>query len=274
MAGRTISVAKLGLLIFISIAALAPTAMAWSYQSFGHGYSLSLPDDWAQVPQEVLAANLADLSTKQTPRGEFDVLFQRKGESDAIRYPYILVEMIPYERWGYDQQVTDQTIQQIVQNNTGMDPANPFVPEGKVMEGGAESESLEGVLGFDASNRKFSWDTTVNDSAAGLLRMRQWGFFGRQGLVLVTLHEQGTGSDRLRGMASAVAGSFKFDVGHDYQPSFTLSDAMGMGRQLFAAPNLGLAATFVCIGTALLFAMICFITGRRTPSYQQYKVRR
>lgn len=265
---------RLRLLLLIGSICLlaAPNAYAWSYNSFACGYSISIPDDWVQVPEETLAAKAIDLPTTGHPASKIDVAFQPKRSASTLDYPYILVEVLRYSEMGIPQQVDDREINQIVQKTTGLDPANPFTEDTQVVEGGGEVEPLDGVLNFDNKSRRFTCSTAGRQANLGLTRTRQWGFFGKDAMVLVTLHEKGRGSDRLRDMARAVAGSFKFEIGREYQPAFTLSDALAMTRQLVDAPNLGMVVTLVCVFTGVLFAVIALIANRRTHMYQQYNV--
>lgn len=257
-----------GVLILCALLAWAPSAYAYSYHSFTYGYAVSVPDDWVQVPDDILAIRAPDLPIVRTQRGTIDVAFQPKRNAKPLEYPFIIVEVVPYSGIGYAQQVTDDEIRGIVRMNTGLDPANPYSPDNQILEGGAELESLDGVLNFEHENRRYMWSSTANVSDAGLVRSRQWGFFGRDAMVTVTLYEHGRGSDRLRDMARAVAGSFKFGIGHEYQPAFTLADALQMLKDLFAAPTLGMAVTLLCVGVSIVFALIAIFTSRtQHPEY-------
>jgi len=262
-----------GALVVCALLSLAPAALAYSYHSITYGYSVSVPDDWTQVPDDILAERAPDLPIVRSRHGTLDVAFQPKRTAKPLDYPYIVVEVVPYSGIGYAQQVTDEEIRTIVKLDTGLDPANPYSPDTQVMEGGAELESLDGVLNLERESRRFIWSSTANMSDVGLVRSRQWGFFGRDAVVKVTLYERGRGSDRLRDMARAVAGSFKFGIGCEYQPAFTLSDGLQMLKDLFAAPTLGMAVTLVCVGVSIIFALIAIFTSRtRLPAYGDLRV--
>ncbi len=203
-----------------------------------------------------------DLPVLRSHPGTIDVAFQPKRNAKWLDHPYIIVEVVTYSGIGYPQQVTDEEIRTIVKGATGQDPENPYSPDGQIMEGGAELESLDGTLSFERENRRFMWSSTSNLSEVGLVRCRQWGFFGREGLVGVTLYERGRGSDRLRDMTRAVAGSFKFEIGREYQPAFTIGDGLQMLRDLLAAPTVGMAVTMFCVGTSVIFALVAIFTSR------------
>ena len=248
----------------------AQTALAWSYHSFAFGYSISLPDDWAQVAEEVMAADFSMLPTATGSRGQRDVAFHPK-RGTGLDYPFILVEVQKYAQMGFPQQLNDSEIQQVVKNSTGIDPSSPFSNDAQVMQGGAEPEPLDAVLDFDAPGRCFTWSAADTAAKVGMVRTRQWGFFGKDVLVRVTLFERGKGSDRLRDMARAVAGSLKFEVGREYQPVFTPYDAVNMAGQMISAPNMGVMVTGACVLVALCFAAIALSTNRRPQSsYQPY----
>lgn len=250
---------------------LAPFAHAWSYHNIENGYTIALPEDWAPVPSEVLARKMADMPALKGSNSAVDVVFQPKDKS--LDYPYIVVEVQRYSELGFAQQVSDHDMTQIVKNATGLDPAHPFTPDTQVVEGGGEMEALDGVLDFDANNHRFTYSATNTQPDIGLVRTRQWGFFGKDQIVQVTLLERGKGSDRLRDMARAVAGSFRYEIGREYQPAFTLGDAMQLAKQLVAAPNLAMVVTFACAATGVIFAIIALVSNRRrAPAYQEYNV--
>ena len=256
-----------------ALLALAQSGFAWSYNSVLNGYSLSVPEDWNQVADDILLVRGPDLPVLRTQHGTIDVAFQPKRNGSGIEYPYILVEVVPYSGLGYPQQVTDEELRTVVKLGTGLDPENPYNPDTQMMEGGAEIESLDGTVHLEHETRRYMWSWTSNLSEVGLVRQRQWGFFGCDAVIKVTLYERGRGSDRLRDMATAIAGSFKFGIGHEYQPAFTLSDGLQMLKDLFAAPTLGMAVTLVCVGTSVIFALIAIFTSRaKLPAYGDLRV--
>jgi hypothetical protein len=262
-----------GMVLFCALLVSSRQVFAYSYHSFTYGYAVSVPDDWVQIPDDILAVRSPDLPIVRTLRGTIDVAFQPKRNAKSLDYPYIIIEVVPYSGIGYAQQVTEDEIRSIVKLSTGLDPANPYSPENQIMEGGAELESLDGVINLEHDTHRYMWSSTSNVSDVGLVRSRQWGFFGRDAVVKVTLYERGRGSDRLRDMTRAVVGSFKFGIGREYQPSFTISDGLQMIKDLFAAPTLGMAVTLVCVGVSVIFALIAIFTSRsRLPSYGDARV--
>ncbi len=249
----------------------AGTAQAWSYHSFAYGYSISLPDDWAQVPEEVLAVKMAQLPTTQSGAGRLDVAFQPKRNGKWFEQPYLLVEIVPYAGLGFTEQVDDAQIQQIVQTNTGLDPANPFHDDTQVLEGGGEVEGSGGSLKLDRNARRFVWSSSTSSAGTGVLRTRQWGFFGKDSLVLITLHEKDKGSDRLRDLAREVAGSFQFEIGRDYQPAVTVGDVTRDAVTLLTTPNRGMIVTLFCVAVAAACAAYSIASNRRRElAYRQY----
>jgi hypothetical protein len=255
----------------LALLASARTASAWTYHSFKYNYSIAIPDDWEQISEEILTVKAPSLPAIRSGKGSFDCALQPKKTGRPFEYPYILIEVIPYSGIGYQQQVNDGEIQTIVKANTGLDPTNPANAEGQVMEGGGELEALDGVLTFDRDGRRFVWSSSSSLDNLGLIRTRQWGFFGRDALVQITLYERGRGSDRLRDMARSMAASFKYEIGREYQPAFTFDEVYKMGRQFFAAPTMGTIVTAGCVGTALLFAVVALVSARRKlPDYDEY----
>lgn len=251
-----------------TICLLSNSALAWSYHSFSYGYTVSLPEDWEQVPDEVLAVRGPGLPAIRSRNGRFDVAFQPKRKSKWMDYPYILVEVVPYSSMGYQQQVDQREILEIVKANTGLDPLNPYPTEGQTAMGGGEAES-DTVLDFEQTNHRFMWSSTSHLDRLGTIRTRQWGFFGKDCLVNITLYEQGRGSERLRDMARTVAGSFKYEIGREYQPAFTAGEFARMLKQLVSTPSTGVIVTGGCVGVAVIFALVSLFTSRSRPPVEQ-----
>lgn len=247
-------------------------AQAWSYHSFSKGYSISVPDDWVQVPDEILTVRAPMLPALRNAKSNFDCAFQPQRNQGWFEYPYILVEVIPYSDMGIPQQVDDRQIASIVKTNTGLDPAVPApASDPQVALGGGESEPLDAVLTFDRDGRRFIWSSTNTIDNVGLVRTRQWGIFGKDSLIQITLYEQGRGSDRLRDTARNIAASFKYEAGREYQPTFGTQDVANWISQLFSAPTMGMVVTIGCVGVAMTFAIVALITARRKlPRYEDY----
>ena len=243
---------------------------AWSYHSYANGFTVSLPEDWVQVPDEVIAVKTSTLPILRSGQGTFEVSFQPKRNQRWMEYPYILVEVIPYNNMGFQRQVDDVQIAQIVKNNTGLDPANPPITPTEVMEGGAEHEE-DTLFCLDNQTHRFTWTSASRVKDVGDVRARQWGIFGRDALVQITLYENGKGSDRLHDMTTAVIDSFKFEAGREYRPAVTFADLFGTMRGYVGKSSIGLVATISCVAIAVLFAIFSLFNSRTTvPQDQQF----
>ena len=258
-------------LLLLACVLPASRALAWSYHSFDYGYSLAVPEDWMQIGEDELTVRAPSLPVLRTNKGKFDCAFQPKRNGQVLEYPYFLIEVIPYTNMGYPHQVDESEVQVVVKANTGLDPADITKSESRETLGGGEIEALDDVLNFDKDNHRFTWSSTSNFPGVGLIRTRQWGFFGKDALVQFTLYEKGRGSDRMRDLARSVATSFKHELGREYQPSFTFDEAYKIVVQHASAPTMGMIVTTACVGTSILFAMIALFTSRRpAPAYEDY----
>lgn len=258
------------LLLGVLLTLLLPAARlnAWSYHSYSNGFTVSLPDDWVQVPDEILTVKTATLPILRSGQGTFETAFQPQRNQRWLEYPYILVEVIPYNNMGFQRQVDDAQIAQIVKNNTGLDPAHPPIPVTEVMEGGAERED-DTLFCLDSQSHRFTWTSANHLKDIGDVRTRQWGIFGRDALVQITLYESGKGSDRLRDMTTAVIDSFKFEAGREYRPAVTLADIFGTMRGYVGKSSIGLIATISCVGIAVLFAIFSLFNSRTSLPQEQ-----
>ena len=255
------------LVCFLVLVVLASTGRleARTYHSFNHAYSLSLPEDWDRIPDEILTVKAPTLPLIRTGRGMFEIAFQPLRNQKWMEYPYIVVEAVPYHNLGFEQQVDDRQIVQIVKANTGMDPAKLAAPDMQIMDGGAEYDVPERSITLSQQARRFTWSNATDVEGVGPVRTQQWGFFGRNCLIQVTLYERGKGSDRLRDMACAVADSFKFELGREYKPPLTIDDLFGTARGAVGTST-GVIVTAGCVGTAVVFAIVAMFSARPKPA--------
>lgn len=237
----------------------ASPANAWTYHSFSYGYALSFPDDWQQIPDEVLAVQSPALPALRTS-GVFDVAFQSKRAERWFEYPFIVVEVVPYASLGRQQELTSRDMLEMVKTNTGLDPATSMFSDSESMEGGGELDTPDGTVRFDPERHRFLWSSVSKVDHIGLVQTRQWGYFGKEAVINVTLYELGHGSTRLHDMARSVAGTFKFEIGKDYQTGVTTKDVVKVFKDSMFHLSPGVIATGGCI----LIAIVCAIAAMRS----------
>jgi hypothetical protein len=243
------------LLIAWCIAFLAACqAQAWTYHSFTNGYALNFPDDWQQIPDEILAMQSPSLPALRTA-GAFDVAFQPKHAGRWFEYPFIVVEVVPYSAIGKTTQLASRDMLEIVKTNTGVDPATSISAETESMEGGGELDAPDGTVHFDPSRHRFLWSSASKVDRVGLIQARQWGFFGKEAFVNVTLYELGNGSPRLHDMARCIAATFKFEVGKSYQAGITAADIASVVKDSMFQLSPGVIAAGLCIVVAVICAL-------------------
>jgi hypothetical protein len=262
------------LLIAWSIVFLAACqAQAWTYHSFTNGYALNFPDDWQQIPDEVLAMQSPSLPALRTS-GVFDVAFQPKHAGRWFEYPFIVVEVVPYSATGRTSQVASRDMLEIVKTNTGVDPATSILSDAESMEGGGELDTPAGTVHFDPERHRFLWSSTSKVDRVGVIQARQWGFFGKESFVNVTLYELGDGSPRLHDMARSVATTFKFEIGKNYQAGLTAADVATVVKDSVFQLSPGVIAAGLCIIVAVICALAAVRSRHGTPLTSIVPIRR
>jgi len=199
---------------------LSPLALAAPFQSPDHTYSLTLPDDWTPIPADVLAA------TAQAARNpsakialNYDAGFQPAARKPWFSYPYCVVIVMPYSRFGLNRQIREDEFPKLVKAMTGLD-INKAASDSVAPDGRARlSNASMGQPTLDTARRRFVAPLQLTVAGVGTIKGTLAGYFGRDALVEIGFYSRDADTAHYAPTADAIIDSFHFAPAADYDPS-------------------------------------------------------
>lgn len=253
--------------IIVSVFAI----IAWScetvssaseFHSSRHGYSIDLPDNWIQIPDDVIGGMIDRLQKSNSKTSIFyDSGFQRDDSSRWLTYPYVLVQIIPYADFGRDRQINEDEFPEVIKSITGRDLVKDIKEnlsdEFQDIMSQLETSSPQ----LDQLNRKYSWTMTMDVKNIGLVRGILVGYFGKESIVQVCYYAKPRAWNDQSFVRKAIVNSLRFDPDTAYSEAFAEANST---RPLWLKILIG-AMKGAAIGGALGWAAF-LISKRRKKS--------
>src|SRR6185437_10647500 len=102
--------------------ALAAPCFAAPYKSAQFGYTLTIPDDWKQIPQDVIDQYTKRVQNPNSPNMfNYAVGFQPIAHQNGLQHPYVLVQVSTYDQNHQNRQINEDEFPQAIQHLTGVD---------------------------------------------------------------------------------------------------------------------------------------------------------
>ncbi len=182
-----------------------------------HRYSLDLPANWVQVPDEALV-ELAQTVLSSSAAVDYDVAFQTEAASHWLAYPYVLVQVIPWR--GRPPSRDDLSV--IASQITGMDSAavnDALNPGARGILSGVGVQNLK----LDETGMTVDYEVTMNVAGAGRVRGSARLHCGRFVGVQVMVYGLDADWEQLAPLGARILDSFAF------APAATYVDPAGSG---------------------------------------------
>jgi hypothetical protein len=216
---------RLPLITLVFITAISAAAAAAPYHGASHGYNVNLPDDWTQIPADVV-----DSMTKlaQNPNAKTalvtDAAFQPRVQKRWFSYPYMIVQVIPYSGLGLNRQINEDEFADLTKAMTGID-VNKTLDSNLSKE--AKSIMSSASLGqpqLDRNKRRFLVPMNMTLAGIGKVKGTLAGYFGRRALVQVGVYATEADADRIAATSQQIIDSFHFDPADDYSVAAALAN--------------------------------------------------
>jgi hypothetical protein len=208
------------ILLFITTAGAAAP-----YHGARYGYNVTIPDDWTQIPADVV-----DATTKmaQNPNAKSalvtDAGFQPKVQKRWFSYPYMIVQVIPYSALGLNRQLNEDEFGDVTKAMTGVD-INKSMDSNLSKEAKSVMSSASiGQPQLDRGKRRFILPMNMTVAGIGKVKGTLGGYFGRSALVQVGVYANEADADRLAATSQQIIDSFHFDPGDDYSVAAALAN--------------------------------------------------
>ena len=190
---------------------------AESYHSGMYGYTITLPADWKHIPGDVLHSLTERMQNPDAPRRpRFDVGFQPAANDRWFKYPYLMVQVVPYAEFGSLGQLNEDQFSRAVNAMTGANLSKSMdqqmSPQARALLSGISVGEPE----LDTANRCYHVSITMNVAGVGPVRSELRGYFGRESLVQVMFYSTEADADQLADIRKSIADSFAFDPDKAY----------------------------------------------------------
>lgn len=218
------------------VAALTLAATAYAQQRIEnaqHGFTIEIPDGWHALPDDFLTERSRAASTPEQ-RVTYVAGFQEQAFDNGLVFPYVLIQSIPYRDFGLDRAPTHEETRIIVSSMFNVDIAATMSDEQKAQIEDTPSVTLES---FDESTGRYSYDLNLTTEAAGKIRGRAYGLFGRRALLQPMFYALDADWPNDEAQAERILQSFEFLPAYAYP-----DDGAAPQGALFAGqPRKGLA---------------------------------
>ena len=178
-------VALHGFLVFGVTASAKDTPVVVSNDQYG--YSVRIPKGWVQVPADVLGTFAKSILE---PDGKviFEAAFQPDGLENWFQYPYVLIQVTPYDRVGLEHKPTMPEIKKFVKELSGFDAD---AQKDSLTDAAREmlSETSYQKAQFDEKTLRIAYDADLEKPDGGTVRGRALGQFGRTAFVQVVFYD-------------------------------------------------------------------------------------
>jgi len=243
-------------LLFLSlvIASPCPAAEPQAFTSEKNGYSIIFPAHWVRIPADVLeAVQKAIFKSGASPALSYEAAYQEGGSFGWMKYPYVLVQVIPYAKYGAPGEPPETEFPKLVEAIAG-------IKLDKVMND-AMSPQARGILKdtpsvtarLDAPNRRYFFSMSMNVAPVGTVRAEAVGYFGKEGVVQIMFYATPKDLSRTSNVRERIFNSFKFDPAHAYDPAVAVASSSGfvpkrvMDYALIGGIAGGSVAVLICL---------------------------
>jgi len=247
---------KLAIIVVTLLLAVNPNAscLGGQHHSKLHGYNLSLPPGWAQIPQDALDRAIPAVSNPSSKHSMQCAGFQLANATGVIEYPYVLVRVIPYASLiGLNRQIRESEFPKVIESITGLNLRTHF---NETLTSDARSlfSNLQtNTLYLDSSRRRFLWELEMEVEGIGQVEEVSAGHFGRKSLVQVGFCSIKNNGEDFFDSRSSIIESFYFDDDFAYNSQLgSNSQTSTWGYALGKAIGFAIIAALVALFSRIL----------------------
>jgi len=188
------------------------------YRSDEFGYSLTMPDGWVQMPDDIVQ-EFTRAMVKPGSTIYFDAGFQPVAVPRWFTYPYVLVQIVQYSDYGMSRQPTESEARILVERmaNTDLDEALE-----KVTSDEFKNLNVGSVIGkafYDKATHRFEYPVNIEVSTVGKIRGACTGYVGQNAMIQVFFYALDSDWKEQQETQITIAKSFALDAAAAYDPS-------------------------------------------------------
>jgi len=250
----------MGLLTLILDYGFAPqTAEAPCFHSERNCYSLTIPDNWAQIPDEVVRDVFNRLVSQNSASFYYEAAFQCAGADRWFKHPYVINQVTRYSDIGLARQPSETECKKYAAEFAGTD-ANQIMD--KVLSAEAKeflSDISMGEVYWDSESRTYTVTMKVDTTNIGEVVAKAVGHFGRHVIVQVMFYDLKAHWDKAELERDLILGSFIFDPEMAYRAN--VDDLSCWEKRLYGA--IGRRTTNAAIILAIAVVSVIFTLLKR-----------
>jgi hypothetical protein len=226
------------------ILALAGTASARKIADATHGYTIDIPDDWKEIPGDLLNRDRSD------PPVHFIAGYEPESHARPYTWPYVLIQHMPHPGGRTRATVTEQELRQLAASVTGIDSSRvkeDLSPTRKIV-----IDLASELTGFyTTSPPGVRTDGILNISSAGrngpTIHGHSFGLVMRDAVVIMHAYTLASEDEANIPTFEAMMASFKPDSAHQVRFQGDPADHGPISPALGAAAVLGVVAIVAII---------------------------
>ena len=194
------------------------------FRSPKNGYSISLPGHWVRIPDSVLqTVQKAIFKPGASPALSYEAAFQEGGSFGWMKYPYVLVQVLPYSQFGASGEPEEKEFSKVVEAISGVKLDQVIRDVMSPAARGALKDTPNVTARLDAPNRRYFFSLSMNVVDVGTVRGEAVGYFGKEGVVQIMFYATPKDIARTANVRDRIFSSFKFDPAFAYDPAVAIA---------------------------------------------------
>ena len=217
------------------------------FHSEANGYSVTIPEGWKQVPNDVLENSINMTLTGEGRRAyNFEAAIATDSTDRWLDYPYLLIQVIRYSGFVGKQDLKKNEIAYFLKAITGLDVDNAAQEARKNLSDGMQSMVSDQTIGrvsFDEERMVYRFGVQSEIADVGKIQSSAVGHIGRYASVQLMFCCLESDWSRFENERNLMFDSFLFDQGMRYQEGVKhIKQNRSGGRE-------GLGLHFDCCGS-------------------------
>jgi uncharacterized membrane-anchored protein len=244
----------LALLVLADLSWSRP-APAAPFHSAAYGYTLEVPADWVQIPQDAVQQMLQAVQGPGVAASIiYDAGFQLKANPQWLEYPYVLVQVVPYRKFGVNRQINEDEFPSVVKSMTGQD-----LDKAMSQQLSAEAQDLikdvkAGKPVLESGRKRFLWEVDSTVQGVGRVRGMTAGYFGKESLVQVNYYTRAGDWDQHAAARQSILDSFQFDADKAYSVAAESAAGRRRGKGILRNAIIGAVVAAVVGGVVAMMS--------------------
>lgn len=234
------------------------------FHSAANGYSLTIPEDWVQMPNDALQ-NAHKQAISASVRADFywETAFGLATDDGSFQYPYVIIQIMPYSSVGKGRQPYKDEIGMVVEAFSGLDLDG--VVDRTLTPSAVESvlDLKPGEVLFHEGSTSYSFGLEIGRADGGKIRAIMAGHFGRSYVLQIMFYDLPENWHNSRPERDSIFSSFVFDHEMAYDEAHAFRP--GISRNVDTAITKGIGGALAATALCVIIGFFRLVVSRITP---------